>query len=944
MTGICKRILSILVTIMSPFCTTEVLFAAESPAIAGSFILPEDVRAPAEQIFRDAESGIDAMNAFLNGTIGAYVTDLDNDGKQEIIDVYLRSIEASNTQQIRVGLYENDSAGNTVLRQEFMFSEFHASLIFDYDFKLSYFESDAGKYLISNEILFAGAGISSTAHVITLDDDNMLYAPISLRDPGATSAIELYRFDNMPTAQLSQIGSTEGTGLYVWSAGDSGELDSQQYYQKLNQALAPYGTQATISPLNGGFLSDTPYIIQGETAVIAELNVDRNYQTKVFHVKYSGSNPFGDNHVPETQPFRPEIFYRKILNELRPKYADGFCFLDMDCDGREELLIGGSNIEFADQIIAVYTCKENSSQPIELFSQFPTSFNYGVSSDGFVTYNPSPNQHGQSYGKVIYQISNGQLVPVQGYLADSQTGKYYQTDNKELLMLPLSYDFSGWDVISYDAFYQAIDGISIEPFQPNMTAFAEYDRQQEFNPESYYQRILNADRPSYATDFHGNAAGYRFLDLDGDGKEELLLCGGSLNNVWAPIRAVYSYDAQSDTPRFVDLILDRVHASYTNGIGSTVRYSSNYDLLPMSVQVLYSFSGGEIVPICGIAEKDESERVFYTENAEMLAELGQYDYIEWDVGTQSDSKVLEMKALFDQTHDMNPYLYSFIDYDAEREYLQKHPEHPIPVSGASGYDALLRKLRGIAAAPDRIAYEAQGTSCLSTDDFSHLWIEYDKQGNLTDPCYVMRDLNGDGIQELAVGNRAQDGTFELFDLYTIDNGEIVHLASSGMRDRFSLGAENEIIENRFSNAASGITIAYTLKNGKLEPLRALQNDRELFYSLENGGTPAESWENITLSDYDARGQTEYPVQQNPEMVSLLTRNRGAALSGDFSGDGAVSVADAVLLARFVAEDETLTDSQTNMILNDQPDQNADGIVTMMDVVCILRIIQLAVQA
>ena len=938
MKNIRKRIISFFTTGILLFSLLVSAFAAETSASSFGFILPDDVRVPSEQSFRADDTGIKGMRKFLNGTIGAYITDLDSDGKREMIDVYLRSPESGDTTQIRIGLYEKDATENTILRQEFLLSEFYASQMRNFSFKLSYFESNAGKFLICNEIMIAGAGILSTAHILSIGKDKKLYAATSLLDPGATSGICLCRFDNTPASHLSQIKSAEGTILYSWNMGDSGEPSSQAYYNALNRALAPYGTSAAVSPICGGYLADTPFIVQGETDVIAELSVDLNYHTKGFYSKYSGSNPFNDHRMPETKPFDPEKFYHKILNKLRPKEADSFCLMDMDNDGREELLLSGEN-----RIMAVYSSHEYSDQPVQLFIQSPTWIVYSLSSNGIVSYNPNPNMHGQVYGRALYRIGDGRLNPIHGSFSDLDTCKYYQTENKELLMLPLSYDFSEWNVISEDEFHQALSRDSFEPLNANMTAFTEYDRQHEFNPEIFYQKILNQQRPSYTVDSRGYAAGYRFLDLDADGKEELLLCGGSLNHAWAPIRAVYTSKPGSDEPVLLDIRYNPYDGgelgcriSYTDGIGGTVLYSSMADLLPMSIQVLYRLSAGALIPICGFAEKTGSDRVFYTENADYLAEPGKYDYIEWDVGTQSDSKVSEMKALIEKTYDIKPYLCSCVNYDAQQEYQKNHPETIIPVSGASGYDALLRKIRGIAAAPHRIESEGFGTSSLSTDNFSHLWLEYYLQGMLTNPCFVLRDLNSDGTPELAVGNRLEDGNFELFDLYTIYDGEIVHLASSVNRDRFSIGVNNEIVEVDFPSAQYNTKIAYELKNGKLEPKRALQVDYMTYYSLDNGGTSAESWREITQSDYIEKSDTEYPVLQNPEMIDLLTWNEGSAVSGDFNGDDTVSVADAVLLARFVAEDETLSDEQIDLILKAQPDQDSDGIVTISDVLYTLK--------
>ncbi|MBQ3940922.1 MAG: hypothetical protein II723_07405 [Oscillospiraceae bacterium] len=53
-------------------------------------------------------------------------------------------------------------------------------------------------------------------------------------------------------------------------------------------------------------------------------------------------------------------------------------------------------------------------------------------------------------------------------------------------------------------------------------------------------------------------------------------------------------------------------------------------------------------------------------------------------------------------------------------------------------------------------------------------------------------------------------------------------------------------------------------------------------------------------------------------------------AADFNGDGAVDVADAILLLRFIAEDPALTDIQIETVLAAGPDLNADSRVTLAD--------------
>lgn len=63
------------------------------------------------------------------------------------------------------------------------------------------------------------------------------------------------------------------------------------------------------------------------------------------------------------------------------------------------------------------------------------------------------------------------------------------------------------------------------------------------------------------------------------------------------------------------------------------------------------------------------------------------------------------------------------------------------------------------------------------------------------------------------------------------------------------------------------------------------------------------------------------------------------LLGDYSGDGEITAADAVLLMRFITEDISLTAPQTDAFLLAEPDLNGDGIATLLDVRLLLRFLQ-----
>ena len=60
------------------------------------------------------------------------------------------------------------------------------------------------------------------------------------------------------------------------------------------------------------------------------------------------------------------------------------------------------------------------------------------------------------------------------------------------------------------------------------------------------------------------------------------------------------------------------------------------------------------------------------------------------------------------------------------------------------------------------------------------------------------------------------------------------------------------------------------------------------------------------------------------------------MKGDYNADGEITVADAVLLARFLVEDTALTAEQIAEILNHEPDFDDDGLLTIMDVTALLK--------
>ena len=102
-----------------------------------------------------------------------------------------------------------------------------------------------------------------------------------------------------------------------------------------------------------------------------------------------------------------------------------------------------------------------------------------------------------------------------------------------------------------------------------------------------------------------------------------------------------------------------------------------------------------------------------------------------------------------------------------------------------------------------------------------------------------------------------------------------------------------------------------------------------------------------LTTTETTTTTTESVTTTTESVTTTTESSTAAEpavpeDGDYNGDGSVSTADAVLLARFAAEDAELTEEQRTKLLLAKPDLNGDGIVTLMDVRMLLHALTIPV--
>lgn len=127
------------------------------------------------------------------------------------------------------------------------------------------------------------------------------------------------------------------------------------------------------------------------------------------------------------------------------------------------------------------------------------------------------------------------------------------------------------------------------------------------------------------------------------------------------------------------------------------------------------------------------------------------------------------------------------------------------------------------------------SSYWNTSDFQANGLNYlfGYEPNVNTLGYCLKDIDNNGTEELLIGKTDDEGIYMgmIYDMYTMVDGELTQVLTSGERDCFYLCEDNEIAEVGSGGAVSTSHCYYNYDNGKLEKTEEVFLDG--FYDEQN---------------------------------------------------------------------------------------------------------------
>lgn len=309
-------------------------------------------------------------------------------------------------------------------------------------------------------------------------------------------------------------------------------------------------------------------------------------------------------------------------------YANGlgWCLMDIDGNGTEELLIA------------------DSAEVYDLYTLMPDNL---------------PGHILMSWGSNSYQLCEGGIIEMREYYSKGSGWFWMELDGIDLVQKDMLHytNFEERDQYSYGPDSDSLEGISHEEagelifryktMELELTLFPERQVIDEFDEEAMFKTVMENYGLALKNDwdpgkcmeggislmigYHGelyDSVGFAFLDLDGDGIDELLVTDGNY------IYDLYSFiNTEEDIPVRIFSATERstwmlVQGSRNRGNEGSYLYNHGSGGAGYSSHVYYRLQEGNLIPVEGFlydAEDNPENPWFYYDGFEKGENCADFD-------------------------------------------------------------------------------------------------------------------------------------------------------------------------------------------------------------------------------------------------------------------------------------------------------------------------------
>ena len=306
---------------------------------------------------------------------------------------------------------------------------------------------------------------------------------------------------------------------------------------------------------------------------------------------------------------------------------------------------------------------------------------------------------------------------------------------------------------------------------------------------------------------------YGFYDVDGNGVDELFLGYETIDGVEWKIVDVYTCRDTGiwrlgDQGTFSQYCGSFVHEDGTICISSSVAYifckiaEDGYTLVP---EESYSYE------TTYIDEHTEPVKTYYNDEETLTQD--------------------ELQEKIDALGDLVEINWKKIDLQTDASQNAEENIEIGSITGVDAYDNILQRYyEGITSGWSIQEFNENGLCYLAGYN-----LDFDQTG------YCLLDVDQNGIEELIVGMNIESYNGIVYEIYTVLDGELECILSSGERDRYYLCEDNVIANEGSSSAFLSVNYYYDYKSGKLSLQDGIVYDEDIdpqnpwFYgTLDNG--------------------------------------------------------------------------------------------------------------